>query len=243
MKARAENSYQPTGDLYVGEFYSDSFYVNWRPRGSGDWLLIYTAGGAGYLTTRSGAGPTQVGEATLYAPNDEQDYKTDPVTGRWHLLWVHFKPKPAWHPWLHWPPGLHGVKSLHLEQGEVRDHFVGAMKRMLHIFPRKLPNAMDFAFNALEEALLWAHVTASRGTWMRTDMRVRKAMDYLAANLRQPFRLEILARHCGLSVSRLAHLFKIELGLSPQRIFRATASLACQPVVAPDRSWYRGGRL
>ena len=54
---------------------------------------------------------------------------------------------------------------------------------------------------------------------MRTDPRVRRAMDYLAANLRQPFRLETLARHCGLSVSRLAHLFKTGAGTSPQQFF------------------------
>jgi len=37
--------------------------------------------------------------------------------------------------------------------------------------------------------------------------RVRKAVNHLAAHYREPFRLEELARLCGLSVSRLAHLF------------------------------------
>jgi AraC family transcriptional regulator of arabinose operon len=115
--------------------------------------------------------------------------------------------------------GTHGVKSVHLEAGEVRECFVAAMLRTIRTFRRKLPNLLDFAGNAFEEALLWAHTITSRQAWLRTDTRVRKAMDYLAANLRKPFRLEILARHCGLSVSRLAHLFKAESGLSPQQFF------------------------
>ena len=219
MKMRLETPYVSNSELYAGEFHRNRSYTNWRPKGTRDWLLIYTAEGAGRLTTASSEGPTRPGEVTLYAPGELQDYKTDPGAGRWHLLWTHFLPKPSWRPWLRWPLGPHGAKSLHLEKGEIRDGFVGAMRRMIRIFRRRLPNAGDFAGNALEEALLWAQVGASRGDWMRTDPRVRRAMDYLAANLRQPFRFETLGRHCALSVSRLAHLFKIETGSSPQQFF------------------------
>lgn len=219
MSTRVETPTTPVANLFGGEFRRPRSYYTWRPRGSGDWLLIYTVGGTGYLTSRAQEGRTRVGEAILYAPGDLQDYRTDPAAGRWHLLWVHFIPKPSWHPWLQWPVGDHGVRSLRLETGEVRDRFVGAMHRLVQVQHRQLPNATDFAFNALEEALLWAHLTASRGAWMQLDTRVRRAMDYLAADLRRPFRLDELAQRCGLSVSRLAHLFKIEAGLSPQQFF------------------------
>jgi AraC family transcriptional regulator of arabinose operon len=209
----------PISELYADEFRRGRSYTNWRPKGTTDWLLIYTADGAGYMTMPAQEGPTRPGDVTLYAPGDYHDYKTDPETGRWHLLWAHFIPKPSWQPWLRWPVGSHGVKSLHLEKGEIRDSFVAAMYRMIRIFRRRLPNAREFAVNALEEALLWAHVTASRSDWMCTDPRVRRAMDYLTANLRQPFRLETIVRHCGLSVSRLAHLFKTETGASLQQFF------------------------
>jgi AraC family transcriptional regulator of arabinose operon len=219
MKTRRETPYVSNSKLHAGEFDRGRSYTNWRPRGSGDWLLIYTQAGSGCITTTSGSLTTRPGDVLLYAPGDRQDYKTDPSMGRWHLLWAHFTPKPGWLSWLRWPVGTHGLKTLSLEKGEVRDSFSAAMQRMIRIFRRRLPNAADFAGNALEEALLWAHVTASRGDWMRTDPRVRRAMDYLAANLRQPFQLETLARHCGLSVSRLAHLFKSEASISPQQFF------------------------
>jgi AraC family transcriptional regulator of arabinose operon len=88
---------------------------------------------------------------------------------------------------------------------------------MIRVFRRDIPGALDLAGNALEEALLWANVVASKNPWMSMDDRVRKAADYLVANLREPFRLENLARHCGASVSRLAHLFKEQTGSSPQQ--------------------------
>ncbi len=128
-------------------------------------------------------------------------------------------PRASWHAWLRWPRNACGVRSLALPGGEVRRSFAAALQRAIRVARRRLPNAADFAANALEEALLWAHLAAGRGDWLRLDVRVRKAMDYLAANVRRPFELEALARHCGLSVSRLAHLFKAEAGVSPQRFF------------------------
>ncbi len=220
MRERLVTPYQPDSDLKADEFRQGASYTNWRPRGSSDWLLIYTIGGSGRITTPQGSFVTRPGEAILYAPADYQDYRTDPTARRWHLLWSHFRPKASWHAWLQWP--VHeaaGVRHITLERGEVRASFVSALARTIRALRRQFPNAGDFAANALEETLLWAHLAAARSGWMRLDPRIRKAMDYLAANARQPFQLEALARHSGLSVSRLAHLFKTEAGISPQRFF------------------------
>jgi AraC family transcriptional regulator of arabinose operon len=216
MAARKKTPWSPHEGPVAGEFWSDAVYTNWRPHGTDDWLLIYTVGGAGYMTTAAAKGPTRPGDVTLYAPGEVHDYRTDPGAKRWHLLWVHFLPRPAWYPWLRWPTGSHGVKSLHLESGEVRDHFAAAMRRMVRISQRRLADTHEFALNALEEALLWARVAVTR---TRLDTRVRRAMDYLAADLRQSFCMETVARHCGVSPSRLAHLFKAEAGISAQQFF------------------------
>ena len=77
-------------------------------------------------------------------------------------------------------------------------------------------DAAEFALNALEEALLWAQRAGEGNPHMRLDERVRKAMDYLAARPAEPFRLDALAKHCGLSDSRLSHLFREQAGETPQ---------------------------
>lgn len=221
MHSRIETSHTPVRELYCDQFRRGPSYTNWRPRGSGDWLLIYTEAGSGQLVAAGETCATRTGDVLLYGPNDSQDYRTRPGAGRWHLLWVHFTPKATWPAWLHWPPNECGLKLIHLEKGEVRERFRAALLRMIRLSRRKLPGALDLAANALEEALLWGNVATSKGPWLDFDLRVRRAVDHLATHLREPFLLETLARHCGLSVSRLAHLFKQQVGLTPQQFLES----------------------
>ncbi len=203
--------------LYGAEFRRGADYVNRRTQGSGDWLLIYTAAGAGLFRTAAGRYIITPGQAVLYAPGDLQDYRTDPETGRWTLRWTHFMPLPHWQPWLQWPIGPGGLRLLRLDDLDLRRSFGAALQRMIRVQHREVPLRTELAANALEEALLWARVAAMDDQRLELDHRVQRAIDYLAAHLKDDFRLATLARHCGLSVSRLAHVFKAQIGQSPQQ--------------------------
>ena len=212
----------PTPRISQGEFHCDDFrrkkdYYSYRPAGCEDWLLIYTEAGAGRLATATSTVTTRPGDVILYAPREPQDYSTAPEAGRWHLLWAHFVPKPHWQAWLDWPTNTDGLKLLHLDKSEVHHDFRAALQRMVALSKRPLPIASDLALLALEEALLWAKLAAFKDEWVTMDDRVRAAINHLAGHYREPFRLDQLARHCGISVSRLAHLFKAQTGNSPQR--------------------------
>lgn len=200
----------------ASEFDQGAGYTNWRPRGSGDWLLIHTVEGAG----RIGFGDTTRllgrGEAVLFAPGAAQDYRTDESVGRWRLLWAHFHPQPNWRAWIRWPEVARGVGWLALPEGGIRGGFEAAMKRAVSALRAPHADAVEFALNALEEALLWAQRADESHPRAKLDSRVRRAMDYLAARPAEPFRLEMLAKHCGLSESRLSHLFREETGETPQ---------------------------
>ena len=219
------------------EFYCDQFrrgpsYTNLRLRGRRDWLLIYTEAGSGRFVSPSGTRDSVPGDAILYAPGDPQNYSTardGQGGGYWHLLWVHFAPNPQCQMLLPWPVTASGLRHVSFEPGDIRQAFRDSMLRMIRVSRRKIPGALDLAGNALEEALLWAKVVASKDPWLAMDSRVRKAIDYLVADLQGPFLLESLARHCGLSVSRLSHLFKQQTGSSPQQfIERHRMQHACQ---------------
>lgn len=192
-------------------------YKNWRPRGSGDWLLIVTLAGAGIIRSAGAEHTLRAGEAVLFAPGAEQDYSTDPDIGRWELAWAHFHPRAHWRAWLAWPEMARGVGRLHLKPAEVTQAIEAALRRASGFMRRPLAGPRDLAMNALEEALLWAQEAKTGSHWARVDPRVRLAMDYLAAQVEQPFTMAGLARHCGLSPSRLGHLFTHETGTSPQR--------------------------
>ena len=226
---RHESPHNPVTELYCDEFRRGPAYKTLRSHGGGDWLLIYTEAGSGRFVSPTATWKTKPGDAVLYAPGDPQDYSTAREAGKWHLLWVHFMPKPHWQMWLHWPVAEGGVRCLHFKKGGVRDQFRAAMLRMIRMSRREIPGALDLASNGLEEALLWANVVSSKDPWLAMDSRVRKAVDYLVANLREPFLLEKLAAQSGCSVSRLSHLFKEQAGVSPQQFLeRHRMQHACQ---------------
>jgi AraC family transcriptional regulator, arabinose operon regulatory protein len=192
-------------------------YTNWRPKGSGDWLLILTVDGAGRIQVGAREHRLGRGQAVLFAPGAEQDYATEPAAGRWELAWAHFQPRAHWRAWLAWPQIARGVGVLALEPVELGQAMETALRRASALSRRSLAGAGDLAMNALEEALLWADEARAGSQWARVDARVRRAMDFLGAQVDEAFSMARLARHCGLSESRLAHLFTRETGTSPQR--------------------------
>ncbi len=192
-------------------------YDNWRPHGSDDWLLLYTVEGAGLITHHRLAMPLLPGEAVLFRPGEPQDYRTEPHVGSWSLRWAHFRPRPHWRAWLRWPRPADGPGRLRVNAPEIRSGIVSALARLVSLSRRGWAGTDDLRMNALEEALLWFDLSARAHDRWTIDERVRLAMDYLAAHTERPFALAPLARHCGLSVSRLSHLFKEETGVTLQQ--------------------------
>jgi AraC family transcriptional regulator of arabinose operon len=214
---RALTPHVAADPLVCGEFLrQDANYTNWRPHGSGDWLLIYTLSGAGRITTATGSFRLGEGQALLYPPGAMQDYATDPEAGRWSLRWAHFSPKPQWQPWLAWPEAKPGAPRMEFSAAAAR-RFADALRRMLAASRLEGEGAIELAMNALEEALLWAVRDLAGDRWLTLDSRIRKAVAYLEGDPARPFSLGELARHCGLSSSRLSHLFKQQMQVTPRQ--------------------------
>jgi AraC family transcriptional regulator of arabinose operon len=202
--------------IVVGEFRQGSGYMNWRPRGSDDWLLIMTRAGAGRVKLKDRDLRLREGDAVLFAPGAMQDYETDRAAGRWHLLWAHFQPRPHWRPWLMWPEIAPKTGCLRL-RGSTEAAVAAALQRMQTAGRLGGNGCAELAMNALEEALIWTFRAGGREPRAGGDARVQRAADYLASHPDQPFHLEKLAAHCGLSPSRLSHLFRAVMGATPQR--------------------------
>ncbi len=205
----------PADPIICSEFRRGRTYTNWRPGGTNDWLLILTIAGAGRIVVADRIIRLQAGDAVLFAPGAAQDYSTDESTGQWHLRWAHFHPRPHWRPWLLWPQVAPKVSVLQV--GDLAATPIErASQRMLTARRLAGPRWEDFAMNALEETLLWLFRLTGTGQSPRIDARIEQAAHYLAAHPEEPFRLVRLAARCGLSPSRFSHLFKAELGVTPQ---------------------------
>lgn len=209
-----ETPHTVVDSLNADHFRSDATYKNWRSRGTPDWLLIFTVRGSGRVGTSQPHFSTQPGDVILFEPRTPQSYDTDPGTGHWEILWSHFYPKPHWTPWLHWAAREKGLLLARLEDRDARRNVRQALLDCVKFNRQHFAGAQDFAFNALERAILWIHQSTQSGA---LDERIRRATEILAEEISQPLSVPELARRCGLSLSRFAHLFREEMGISPQQ--------------------------
>jgi AraC family transcriptional regulator of arabinose operon len=222
---RTEEGHPEVAQLVTGHFQEVAGYAAWRARGTDDWLLIATVDGAGRFGHAGGEFTTAPGDLTLLSPGTRHDYGTAPGAGRWELLWTHFRPRPDWAPWLRWPEAAPGLMRLRPADSDARravfDRFREAHALATGAAPSALRLRETFAMNALEAVLLWCDTQNPRSAPARLDPRVAQATEFLARRLAEPIGLADLAAACGLSVSRLAHLFRAQVGLTPQQFLEA----------------------
>ncbi|TVR47634.1 MAG: helix-turn-helix domain-containing protein [Puniceicoccaceae bacterium] len=213
-----ENEPDPPFDSFrFGHFRQEARYHTERPRGSGDYLFILTLRGTGRIEFRGQARDISEGEVLLYAPGARQSYRTAPGAGHWELVWAHFQPRPHWSALLHWPQWQPGIGLVALPATDLRRQVRQAALEMVAEARRPWASARSFALNRLEECLLRVDLVARGDRSLRLDPRVRRVIDHLAQNLSRPFSLAELARAGGLSAPRLSHLFREQVGQSPQR--------------------------
>ncbi|MFG1628305.1 helix-turn-helix domain-containing protein [Kribbella sp. NPDC049227] len=198
--------------LLTGEFDEDSDYATFRRRGTTDWLLVHTLDGRGRFGGPTGDVVADPGTVTLVRPSTLHDYGT--VGERWHFLYAHLNPKPDWLPLLDWPevaPGIVQLRPAGPTADRIADHLRDAVRHQSSV----LPQAEQLSANSLEAALLWCDTQNPRA--VQIDDRLLRAIELIDQDLTANLDVPRLARAASLSVSRFAHLFRAQLGVSPQQ--------------------------
>ena len=227
MNRNGQTPSPKTTQLVTGLFHEDNAYAVWREHGTKDDLLILTLSGSGVIGHSGGKFQTQRSDLILLKPGTPHDYGTSPKSDHWELVWTHFHPRSHWLDWLNFPEVAPGVSCLSLEgnpSGEsIRDQFLLVNRLSLSSTPR----SEEFAMNALELLLLLSDRENPNSGETRIDSRVALAMETLSVRYSETLSIKQLADLCDLSLSRLAHLFKEQTGVTPvqfqerQRLRRA----------------------
>lgn len=191
----------------------DDRFGTWRTHGTDDWLLIHTISGEGMVGGTHGEVRVAHGDAVLLAPGVLHDYVAAPGS-RWQIAHSHFHPRADWAPLLTWPQVTPGVGAI-ATGDEVHRRVTDALLRAARLSPSALDRSLDFAENALEEALLWYDTQNPLAG--RIDERILTVLETVALRLTGPLDIETLARAAHLSVSRLSRLFRAQVGVTPQR--------------------------
>jgi AraC family transcriptional regulator, arabinose operon regulatory protein len=215
----------------TGHFKTRDDYAVWRPNGTSDYLLVLTVAGHGRFASADGqACETNPGDLVLVRPKAHNDYRT-PRGGRWVLLWTQFIPRGDWTDLLDWPALWPGVDRL------VGGHDILPLMRRLHavaIGPDPLRERL--AMNALEAVLLACDRLNPARRHRQADPRLRSVLERISARLDEKLTVDGLAAEAAVSASRLAHLFRADLGVSvmhyveARRIERAAQLLRVTPL-------------
>ena len=206
----------PSGILLADHFIQPAGYASYRTSGTGDWLLFYTLSGEGRFRLGDLDLKTQSDEIILLAPRVHHDYSTASISEPWNFYWVHFLPRLHWSVWLQLPQLRPGFYQFSLSNAtlETRNRLQQAFERMVRESSYPRPFYQDLALNALEEALILIAQQHSRATAPAIDRRVEVVLNHLAHNVSNPPSVADLANLVALSPSRLAHLFKEQMGTS-----------------------------
>ncbi len=186
-----------------------------RPDGMDGWIINYTVAGAGRINRGDVAFTVRPHDVLLFPPKVRHDYGPALPARRWTHLWVYFFPRPGWTGLLSWPERGGGVLALPLCDPGWRREVRGQLERVIALSSGAERHREDWAMNALERVLL--RLEAVNPAAADLDLRVRRAMAHLGEHHRRALRLDGVAAAVGCSVSRLAHIFRAQVGMAPMR--------------------------
>ncbi|WP_245585993.1 helix-turn-helix domain-containing protein [Paenibacillus pinihumi] len=207
------------GTIFAGHFNETDRYTTSRPGGMEDWLMTYTLSGEGYFHTPSGINQCYEGDLALLRSGVPHEYGAAPGK-QWNFIWAHF---PGLNE-THYLPGEELIVQ-HLGNEHLQNRVYRALRNVLLDSREQRPLWRELCENEIRGILL---LIADRSR-DKLDPRVEQTLHYLSRHMREPIKIETVARAVGLSASRLSHLFKATTGttlvhmLSEMRIRQASA--------------------
>ncbi len=215
--------------IATGIFNEKRGYRIVRPRGTDDWLMIYTTGGIGRFGYGNQDLAVRANDIVLLKPGTPHDYGIENTSDKWDLIWAHFNAPVQWLARLDWPAVAPGLMHLHINSQSLGKKVVTRLRQMHALAQGSHRLREELALNALDEALLWCDEANPRCQQARLDDRIRQTMEFACQHLSDRLSLDGLAESAGLSVSRLAHLFREQTGLTPQNyVEQQRLTRACQ---------------
>jgi AraC family transcriptional regulator of arabinose operon len=185
-----------------------------RPHGMKGFILNMTVRGTGDVFDGQQSSLCEPGDLLLFAPEARHDYGRAEGHGEWFHRWVYFRPRGFWSAWLQWPETAQHIGRLHLRTDALRAEFEALFTRVEHCHRGGRPTSQELAINQLEHLLIRCIEEAPAEASRPVDTRVQAACQFIARHLAQDLGLEEIAREVCLSPSRLAQLFREQIGVS-----------------------------
>ena len=217
------------------------FFID-RPEGMKGYILNLTISGKGRVFEGEAGFDCEPGDMLLFQPQMAHYYGRAPDSDNWFHRWVYFRPRAFWSNWLQWSTLQSGVGRLRLPES-LQAEFSQLFINIEQVHNSGRPFAEEMSMNLLENLLLRAAEEDPRHQQQVRDARIVEACQFMTLRLASDLKIEDIARHVCLSPSRLAHLFREQLGVNllrwreDQRIIRARLLLqsTLEPVATVAR--------
>ncbi|EEQ19904.1 Arabinose operon regulatory protein [Yersinia intermedia ATCC 29909] len=202
------------------------FFID-RPGGMKGYILNLTIKGQGKIFDGENTFYSNPGDLLLFPPKASHYYGRSPNSDCWYHRWVYFRPRAYWADWLEWHSKTHEVGRLSLPNNNLLLEFDRLFANIEQTQKSGRRFGEELGMNLLERLLLRAMEEDPLSPQRIMDPRVIEACQFITGNLAGELRIDEVARHVCLSPSRLAHLFREQVGINilrwreDQRVIRA----------------------
>ncbi|HDL7057925.1 TPA: arabinose operon transcriptional regulator AraC [Yersinia enterocolitica] len=202
------------------------FFID-RPGGMKGYILNLTIKGQGKIFDGENTFYSNPGDLLLFPPKAAHYYGRSPNSDCWYHRWVYFRPRAYWADWLEWHSKTHEVGRLSLPNNSLLLEFDRLFANIEQTQKSGRRFGEELGMNLLERLLLRSMEEDPLSPQRIMDPRVIEACQFITGNLAGELRIDEVARHVCLSPSRLAHLFREQVGINilrwreDQRVIRA----------------------
>jgi len=207
-----------------------------RPNGMKGYIMNLTVKGRGKIFSGDNEFIVEPGDLLLFPPEAVHYYGRADDGDAWYHRWVYFRPRAYWADWLRWPHEVERVGLIKLADEQLVNEFDSLFLNIEETHKEIRPMSEQLAMNLLERLLIRCYEVTSLADHAPMDHRILEACQILSASLSAEVSIEELAEQVFLSPSRLAHLFREQVGVSivrwreDQRIIRAKLLLQTTPL-------------
>ncbi|MDR1827550.1 MAG: arabinose operon transcriptional regulator AraC [Methylobacteriaceae bacterium] len=189
------------------------FWID-RPNGMKGYIINLTVKGRGVIHEDGAVETCKPGDLVLFPPSVMHYYGRDPDYSEWIHAWIYFRPRAYWSQWLDWPQKIKRIGRLTLPDEKTFKEFLAAFREIEYIHRRSSPLSEAICINLLERLLLRCADEIIPGSYAAVDTRIMRACYIINEHLFENFPVSEVAREVCLSTSRLAHLFREQMGIS-----------------------------
>ena len=207
-----------------------------RPNGMKGYIMNLTVKGRGKIFSGEHEFIVEPGDLLLFPPEAVHYYGRADDSNEWYHRWVYFRPRAYWADWLRWPHEVERVGHIKLADEQLANEFDSLFLNIEETHKEIRPMSEQLAMNLLERLLIRCYEVSSLADHAPMDHRILEACQILSASLSAEVSIVELAEQVFLSPSRLAHLFREQVGVSivrwreDQRIIRAKLLLQTTPL-------------